>query len=333
MRFEIGEKETGRRLDRFLKKTLGNASLSFIYRIIRKDVKVNGRRASGELLLAGGDVVEIFLPEDQLKDLIEKKRTALPAAWKQFSVIFEDENILVVDKPFGLLVHGDRTEKKNTLTNQVLNYLISTGGYDPDGAGTFTPAPVNRLDRNTTGLVLFGKTLPATKELAVMLKGSENGNANIAKEYLTIVKGKLEKEVILRAYMTRDKERNMTQVLKEKTENSTIMVTEILPLMAGKGYTLIEARLHTGRTHQIRAQLADAGYPVIGDRKYGDDEVNRRVSERYGLRTQLLHAYRLRVLSGSGCLDYLKGKTFRAGPPARFAEIAEDLGCNLKMKS
>ena len=332
MRFEIGKNEAGRRLDRFLKKTFKSASLSFIYRIIRKDVKVNGKRASVETLLSIGDVVEIFLPEEQLNALIQKKQGAFSGAGKQFKVIFEDENILAVDKPYGLLVHGDKTEKKNTLTNQVISYLVKEEEYDPDEAATFTPAPANRLDRNTTGLVLFGKTLPAAKALAIMLKGSESGSVNVEKTYLTIVKGELKEKTTLKARMVRDSDKNVTKILKSDNENGRAMITEIVPLTFGKEYTLIEARLHTGRTHQIRVQLADAGYPVIGDRKYGDGEINRKVSEKYGLHAQLLHAYRLKVLSGSGCLEYLKGKTLRADPPHRFTEIAENLGCSTKKK-
>jgi 23S rRNA pseudouridine955/2504/2580 synthase len=136
----------------------------------------------------------------------------------------------------------------------------------------------------------------------------------------------------LRANMERDRDANVTKVLSASSEKGRVMVTKVIPLKAGKEYTLVEAMLLTGRTHQIRAQLADAGFPIIGDRKYGDGKVNALVSVRYGLTSQLLHAYRLTVQSGEGSLEYLKGKTFRAATSARFAGIAEDLGCNMKMK-
>ena len=332
MHFEAGENEAGRRLDRVLKKTFKNASLSFIYRIIRKDVKVNGKRATSERLLVQGDVIEIFLPDEQLEELIQKKPSVSAKTKKQFKVVFEDNNVLVLDKPFGLLVHGDEKEKKNTLTNQVISYLAETGEYNPLSAGTFSPAPTNRLDRNTTGLIVFGKNLPATRDMAQMLRGREDGKGDVEKAYLTIVKGLIKEKTLLRARMLRDSEKNITKVLGEDSEQGRPMVTEIVPLKAGKEYTLIEARLHTGRTHQIRAQLADAGFPIIGDRKYGDRKQNALFSEKYGLVTQLLHAYRLTIMSGSGCLEYLEGKTFRAGLPKRFTEIAEDLGCSTKMK-
>ncbi|MDR3364626.1 MAG: RluA family pseudouridine synthase [Clostridiales Family XIII bacterium] len=331
MRFEAGENEAGRRLDRVLKKVLRNAPLALVYRIIRKDVKVNGRRVSGETLLKEGDAVEIFLPDGQIEAL-GLGRPSVAKAKKQFGVVFEDESILVVNKPFGLLTHGDAVEKKNTLANQVVSYLAEKGIYIPGVTKTFAPAPANRLDRNTTGLVLFGKALPAARDLAVMMRGGAEGPAYVEKYYLTVVKGSLKTPLALKARMIRDEGANVTRVLPSSGEEGRDMVTEVRPLAAGNGFTFVEAKLLTGRTHQIRAQLADAGYPVVGDRKYGDAAANRMVSEKYELTTQLLHAYRLTVVCGAASLEYLKGKTFRAEPPARFAEIAEGLGCCMKMK-
>jgi len=350
VRFEVGENEAGRRLDRVLRKVLKGASLSFIYRTIRKDVRVNGKRAAGEVLLEHGDDVEILLPDEQIAELEgsggARRSTETKKAKKQFGVIFEDENILVVDKPFGLLTHGDATEKKNTLANQVLAWLAEKGAWTMGGTKTFIPAPANRLDRNTTGLVLFGKTLPATRDLAVMMRGGEDGSAYVEKAYLAVVKGKVAAPMTLRSRMVREEGRNITKALADSSkalpdgskalpdgsEKSRAMVTEVRPLAEGRGYTLVEAKLLTGRTHQIRVQLAEAGFPVIGDRKYGESEANRMASQKYGLTAQLLHAYRLTILEGAGSLEYLKGKTFRAKPPARFSEIAEDLGCDMKMK-
>lgn len=333
MRFEAGDNEAGRRLDRVLKKTFGEAPLSFIYKMIRKDVKVNGKRVSGETLLKPGDNVEVFLPDEQIEELRRKHSTKAPGVKKQFGVVFEDEALLVVNKPFGLLTHGDDIEKKNTLANQVVAYLSDTGSYVPGGTKIFSPSPANRLDRNTTGLVLFGKTMPAARDLARMLQGSESGGAHVEKAYLTIVKGTLTKPLTLKARMERDGKTNITKILSGNSGEGRVMVTEVRPLAVGKEYTLVEALLLTGRTHQIRAQLAAAGFPVIGDRKYGDADANRQAARKYGLAAQLLHAYRLTVSEGFGSLLYLKGKNFRAEPPARFAEIAEGLGCNMKTKS
>jgi len=332
VRFEVSESEAGRRLDRVLKKILREASLSFIYRVIRKDVKVNGKRVNGETLLKLGDNVEIFLPDEQIEELGKSRTAGLPSARKQFGVVYEDENVLVVNKPFGLLTHGDEIERKNTLTNQVVAYLAGSGAWKPGLTDTFTPAPANRLDRNTTGLVLFGKTLPAARDLAVMMRGGTDEKAYVEKAYLTIVKGIPGGPLKLTARMVRDGETNTTRVLPEASGEGREMVTEILPLSAGKSYALVEARLVTGRTHQIRAQLAEAGFSVIGDRKYGDGGVNRMALQKYGLKAQLLHAYRLTVFKGYNSLEYLKGRVFRAEPPVRLKEIAEDLGCCMKMK-
>ena len=332
MRFEVGESEAGRRLDRVLKKILSEASLSLIYRIIRKDVKVNGKRASGETLLKLGDAVEIFLPDEQIEELGRSDRGKAVTAKRQFGIVFEDENVLVVNKPFGLLTHGDEVERKNTLANQVEAYLAGMEDRKPGGTKIFRPAPANRLDRNTTGLVIFGKRLPAARDLAAMMRGGEKGGAYVEKAYLTIVKGTLESPMTLKGRMERDGSANVTRVLPEGSEGGRAMVTEVRPLAAGAGYTLVEARLMTGRTHQIRAQLAAAGFPVIGDRKYGDAETNRMTSREYGLQTQLLHAYRLTVAQGLGSLEYMKGKKFRAEPPERFKGISEDLGCCMKKK-
>ena len=208
----ITANDAGQRLDRFLKKYLCNAPLSLVYKAVRKDVKVNGKRAKEETLLAEGDVLQLYLSDTDLDALTQKKRRT--AAKRQFAIACEDENVLVVCKPFGLLVHGDSTEKKDTLANQVVDYLIEKGDYVPRLEKSFVPSPVHRLDRNTTGTVVFGKNAEALRELAALFR--EDGA--VSKFYYTIVHGRLTEAVRLKGKLLKDEERNVCRVLPESDE-------------------------------------------------------------------------------------------------------------------
>jgi len=297
----ITENEENQRLDRFLRKYLKNAPLSHIYKLIRKDIKINGKRGNIETILSSGDEISIYINEEELE--LYKKAGSSNKAKRQFKVAYEDEQILIVEKPFGLLTHGDATEKKNTLANQVIGYLTEQGTYIPRMEKTFIPSPVNRLDRNTTGLVIFGKTAAALRSLNKMLR--ERGY--VSKYYLTIVAGKLDKELILKDKMEKDSRSNTVKVKAMEEVGGKVMETIARPIMTKNGFTLVEVELVTGRTHQIRVHLEKAGYPVIGDAKYGDRRVNQRVSRKYDLSTQFLHAHRLIFHSGIDPLTYLEG--------------------------
>ena len=319
--------DKGQRLDRFLRKYLREAPLSYIYRLIRKDVKVNGKRAKEDRILEEGDEIALYIAEQELEKMVRKPGKA--QARPDLDIVYEDDEIIAVNKPFGLLTHGDAAEKKNHLANRVVDYLIAEGEYDPAREKSFRPAPANRLDRNTTGIVLFGKTADALRELNRLLKeksgpgdtesgaGPEDGQAGrVSKYYLTIVKGEIPGELRLTGSLAKDSDRNLVSVLKEGSPEEGLRAeTLVRPLAEAKGFTLAEVELITGRTHQIRAHLADAGYPVIGDPKYGDPEVNRKLKEKYGLTAQLLHACRI-------CLP---GRVIEAAEPALFRSIRNDL--------
>ena len=272
---EITANDAGQRLDRFLKKYLCNAPLSGIYKIIRKDVKLNGKRPKEDVMLNEGDVLNLYIMDAELEKLSAKKKTS--RAKKQFSIAYEDDNILVANKPFGLLVHGDKTEKKNTLANQVIDYLIEEGKYNPRLERSFTPAPVHRLDRNTTGLVVFGKNANALRQ----------GVDNFRKFYKTICIGKIDKELRLTGYLVKDERTNKVRVSKVEKPNSKYIETIVRPLIANDKYSLLEVELVTGRSHQIRAHLASIGHPVYGDPKYGHGSA------------QLLHAAKLVMDNGT----------------------------------
>lgn len=317
VKIEIGRNEAGQRLDRFLKKYLADAPLSYIYRAIRKDVKVNGKRKQGDAILEEGDQVTLYISDENLEAFIRKKRGG--KAKRQFKIAYEDENIIAVEKPRGLLTHGDSTEKKNHLANQVIDYLIDTEGYDPRTERTFTPAPVNRLDRNTTGLVLFGKNGPALRELNRTVRE----RTAIRKYYLTVTAGEMKRPLALNDRMVKDREKNM--VLLTGEEGGKSMETMARPLAAGDGFSLVEVEILTGRTHQIRAQLAKAGFPLIGDPKYGDGRINRDVRIRFGLSYQLLHACRISFGRTKGVLAYLEGVEITADLPDDFRRIVESI--------
>ncbi|NLY82244.1 MAG: RluA family pseudouridine synthase [Clostridiales bacterium] len=315
----IGENEKDQRLDRFLKKYLKNAPLSHIFKIIRKDVKVNGKRKKIDDMLKKGDVITLYISDYEIEQLTYVRDRV--RVKKQFKIVYEDDNIIVVDKPLGLLIHGDKNEKKNHLTNQVIDYLIEKGAYEPRTEKTFVPAPVNRLDRNTTGLVLFAKNAMAVKKLNEMMRNRDN----IEKYYLTIVKGNIDKEMFLSSKMTKDEEKNMITVHNQNYKEGKLMETVVRPIKKLRGYTLVEVNIITGRTHQIRAHLSSIGHPVIGDVKYGERSVNFKFRKDFELNTQLLHSYKLVFKKCLEGLKYLEGKELSAEIPDTFQQIMDDI--------
>lgn len=315
----ITKNEGAQRLDRFLKKYLKNASLSYIYKLIRKDVKVNGKRVKEDTMLKEGDALSLYMREEELERLREAKKTV--SVKKQFGIVYEDENLLAVMKPFGLLTHGDAREKKNTLANQVQGYLRQKGDYDPVSEKTFVPSPVNRLDRNTTGIVLFGKNNESLQALNQMIRQT----GWVSKFYLTIAAGEMKEELILRDRMEKDSVKNKTLVLPLDAQKGKLMETVVRPLKTANGFTLAEVELITGRTHQIRVHLSQAGFPIIGDAKYGSPKVNQYVKKNFGLTTQLLHAYKLKFNEAEPPLDYLRGRGLQSELPTRFAGIKKEI--------
>ena len=315
----ITANDAGQRLDRFLKKYLCNAPLSLVYKAVRKDVKVNGKRAKEETVLAEGDVLQIYLPDADLDALTRKKRMSAPK--RQFTVAYEDGNVLIVCKPFGLLVHGDSSEKKDTLANQAIDYLIEKGDYVPRLEKSFVPSPVHRLDRNTTGLVVFGKNARALRILSAALAE----DSGFTKYYFTIVCGALRKELHLKSRLIKDEKTNKVRIVPVSAAEGKIIETIARPLYTDGRFTLTEVELVTGRSHQIRAHLKDAGYPLIGDAKYGDRRINAQIADRTGLTTQLLHAGRLVFTGLPEPLTYLNGQQAEAPFPPQWAFIQKEL--------
>lgn len=332
----ITSNDAGRRLDRFLRKYLPGASLGEVYKIIRKDAKVDSKRRSESYILNEGETLGLYLSDDTLAAFgapgpaAAKRPVRHSAAKRSFGIVYEDENILIADKPYGLLTHGDSHEKKNHLANQVKDYLIASGAYDPRNERVFTPAPANRLDRNTTGVVLFGKTSSAMRELNRMIREDD-----IRKFYYTIACGIIKGDMHLGGSLVKDEAANKVSILNDdsgKDIETIVRPLEVLTFGSGLKATLCEVELVTGRSHQIRAHLANAGHPLIGDSKYATRDaagVNAYVRKRFGLTTQLLHADRIEFLdlaAGSESLGYLAERCFDAPLPKRFREILTGLG-------
>ena len=324
VKIQITENDAGQRLDRFLKKYLKRAPLSAIYKIIRKDLKVNGRRAKEDTLLAEGDELTFYLSQENLDEMTRPPKKQ--KARKQFRIAYEDDNILIAEKPWGLLTHGDSSEKKNTLMNQVCGYLQERGEYDPASEKTFTPSPVNRLDRNTTGLVIFGKNAASLRTLTKLLRERDA----ISKYYITIVAGRFDKEMVIDEALVKDEATNTVSVAKAPAGEGASdaaaakrAVSIVRPLEVGRHYSVVEVELVTGRTHQIRAHLASKGYPLVVDSKYGTGRRGKEANDRtreLGVTTQLLHAYRLLFGEMPGEED---------GAPAGFEDLS---GLEVKAK-
>jgi 23S rRNA pseudouridine955/2504/2580 synthase len=312
----ITERDEGQRLDRYLKKYLAAAPLSLIYKICRKDVKVNGRREPVDYMLRAGDEMALHLADERIMELSRRPRRA--RAKRQFGIVYEDDRLLVVSKPFGLLTHGDNIEKKETLVNQVSGYLLDGGAND-----AFTPSPVNRLDRNTTGIVVFGKDPKAVRDFSAMIRHG----GDVEKYYLTLAVGEITEGLDLRGRMVKDTETNTVRVLPENSDEGRPTHTVVRPVrtlrLGGKAFTLAEVLLVTGRPHQIRADLSAIGHPVAGDRKYGDAAINRWFEQKFSLTAQFLHASRMRVNKGHESLEYLAGKEFESPLPEKFSEIID----------
>lgn len=316
---KINENEGNQRLDKFLLKYFNKAPKSFVYKMIRKkNIKYNGKRAKGNEILKGDDEVQIYLSEDTIDKFRQIKET--PTAKPTFEVVYEDSNILIINKPLGLLTQPD-AKGQNTLTEQILTYLHQNGEYDPKDYQGFRPAPCNRLDRNTAGIVMVGKSLQATQAIHEMLRTQE-----ISKYYMSIVLGRVDKPIILKGYHEKNESKNEVSISKNYIEGAKEVETRIIPLQANGRYTLIEVQLVTGKTHQIRAHLATINHPIIGDPKYGDKEENEYFFRKYSLRHQFLCAYKIKFEVCIEPLGYLENKVFTVGAPPLYSQIFKEEG-------
>ncbi len=302
-RFEISANDADQRLDKFIKKVAGNLSPSLMYKYLRKKaIKINGKRAEGNSRLAIGDVVEMYINDEFFTEKSDDFRSI--AYRPALSIVYEDENLMLIDKKAGVPVHADDHGSRDTLINHALLYLYEKGEYDPAAEHSFTPALCNRLDKNTGGIVIVAKNAAAGRMLYEIIK-----QRLIEKRYLTLLLGRLpQKEAVLRAYLRKDAKENKVEIIDQPRDGFKEIITGYRVLKEGKGLSLVEVDLITGRTHQIRAHFAHIGHPVAGDMKYGLAAANRGLPFRH----QALYAYSLEFkLPEAHPLAYLNGKTFR----------------------
>lgn len=319
----VTENEAGQRLDKLLAKFLNQAPKSFLYKMMRKkNIVLNGKKCTGNEKLKQGDSIKLFFSDET----IEKFSTgtyAIPKKEKinMLPIIYEDEQVLLMNKPVGVL--SQKAKDSDVSAVEILiNYLMETDQLSKEQFRTFHPSICNRLDRNTSGILVAGKTLPALQEMNRFFK-----ERTIAKYYRCLVKGRVIKnEDYIKGYLVKDQKTNKVSITKKKTEEGVPIETEYCVIQSNDEVSLLEVHLITGKTHQIRAHLASIGHPIIGDYKYGDKQINEMYRQAYGLKSQLLHAYRLEMPSSNGSLAYLNDKKFVAELPDKFIKICKDKG-------
>ena len=300
--FVIGKNDAGQRADKFLGKTVPRLPQTLVYKYLRmKRIKLNGKRCGAADRLSEGDVMSLYINDEFFEDNAAHPFMFAPA---QVKVVYEDENILIADKPAGLIVHEDADEKYDTLINRICRLLYERGEYHPERENSFAPALCNRIDRGTCGMVIAAKNAEALRILNEKIRLRE-----VDKRYLCIVTGHIKPDRgRLSGYLTKDSENNQVAVSDSMRQGAKTAVTEYRVLRRLEGCDLVEAKLITGRTHQIRAQFAHAGHPLLGDTKYGRQDPESR------LRTQALCSYKLKFSfpkgDTPGLLDYLDGREF-----------------------
>ncbi|HRU96165.1 MAG TPA: RluA family pseudouridine synthase [Ruminococcus sp.] len=305
--FIINNNDSGQRIDKFISKAMPELPKSMMYRLIRKkDIKLNGKRCDISDRLSEGDVVRVYVKDEVAAE--KQHDLSFRSASRELNIVYEDDNILIADKPVGLDSHSNATSSSDTLINRIKLYLCEKGEYNPQEESSFAPALCSRLDRNTSGLVTAAKNAAALREINSAVK-----NGQLHKIYHCItVSAPPSQEDILTAYHRKDEGRNIVRISDEPKEGFREIKTGYRVLAKRSGLYLIEVTLYTGRTHQIRAHLAHIGAPLLGDGKYGDPSANKR----RGVFRQALCAYSLIFdLPMDSPMSYLNGLKVTSGTP------------------
>ncbi len=310
---QVSKKDAGQRLNKYMMKYLNQAPSSFIYKMLRKkNITRNGKKAAGDEILAEGDRICLFLSDETIEKFrSDKMQVGQIQTANPLQVLYEDEDILAVHKPAGML--SQKAEKQDySINEQIVDYCLTNKKLTKEAFETFTPSICNRLDRNTSGIILAGITLQGSRMLSKALK-----DRSCDKYYFTIVKGVMKQPIHDIAYLVKNSDKNHSRIYRTQEEaNGTKIETEFTPISVHGDYSLLRVKLYTGKSHQIRAHLQALGYFMLGDWKYGDKTVNHIIREQFHLTHQLLHA---------GMVRFADGKVIKDPLPEEFIEIAKYL--------
>lgn len=323
----ITKNQAGQRADKFLAKYLPEAQKSFLYKMMRKkNITLNDKKLTGNEQLAVGDSVKLFFSDETFEKFRGNVKNTEPkeqvkgydlTVFKN-CILYEDADIILMNKPVGML--SQKANPKDISINEyMLEYLYTTQLDAKEAFSAFRPSICNRLDRNTTGIIIGGKSLPGVQELSRVLR-----ERCVHKYYVCVVKGAMTKASKLTGYLKKENSQNKVTIYETPQPDADYICTEYMPLGTNGTYTLLKVLLVTGKPHQIRAHLNSIGHPILGDGKYGDAKVNQVVYKQYGVKYQLLHSYCLDFSdykSPSPQFKYLEGTIYKAQVPSVFSKV------------
>ena len=305
----VHKQEEGQRLVKLLGAYLKEAPNSFFYKMLRKkNITLNGKKADGTEKLKCGDEIRLFLSDETYEKFAGKVQPKEKFPMAKLNIVYEDNNVIFINKPAGMLSQKS-VPSDVSLNEYLLGYLEKSGQWKQEESKAFRPSVCNRLDRNTSGLVICGKSMAGLQQMAALLK-----DRSLHKYYLCLVKGVMTESQHLEGYLLKDENSNQVKIFQKETEGAAHIITEYEPLYTEGETTLLKVTLVTGKSHQIRAHLSSIGHPIIGDPKYGDRKVNAFFRETHGIKNQMLHAWKLTFPELAEPLDNLSEKSFEAEP-------------------